>query len=84
MYDQRDIVVEVIHALAEADGIAPDEIDFTLHEFVDPDVLTKLAASESKNWTFTFQVSDHQVKITSRGQLFVDGRLYRDNCLARR
>lgn len=83
MHGQRDIVVEVIYALAEADGVAPHEIDYALNEYVDPDVLTKLAGSEDGDWAFTFRVSGHEVKLTSRGELFVDGRLYRDDCLAR-
>lgn len=83
MNDQRGVIIELVESLAKADGVDPNEVDYTLHEYVDSDVLTKLAATEGSDWTFTFQVSGHEVKLTSGGQLFVDGKLYRENCLAR-
>lgn len=83
MHGSDEVVVDLVHALADADGVAPDETDYRLAEYVNPDVLTKLARSEESTWTFTFQVSDHQVTLTSDGQVFIDGVLQRDNCLTR-
>ena len=66
-------IVAVIEAVAKADGVDPSEVDFTLSEHMDPDVLTKLEAMENGVWELTFRVSDHQVRISHDGSIFVDG-----------
>lgn len=81
MSGQKKITVEVIEAVAKVDKESPHDVDYTLTEFVDPDLLENLATSKDNTWTFSFQLSDHQVTLNSRGQLFVDGQLYRENCL---
>ncbi|GEM_PF-594268 len=77
--DERQLVVTLVTALAESEGRDPSELDYTLYEFIDPEVLAMLAAEEKTPWTFTFAVSDHQVRLTSDGKIFVDGVLYVDD-----
>ena len=77
--DERQLVVTLVTALAESEGRDPSELDYTLYEFIDPEVLAMLAAEEKTPWTFTFGVSDHQVRLTSDGKIFVDGVLYVDD-----
>lgn len=68
---------ELVTALAQAEGCEPTELEYTLYEFISPEVLEALAAEEDTPWTFTFRVSDHQVRLTSDGQIFVYGVQYR-------
>lgn len=76
MTGQRDLVLEVLEALADADRVAPTELEYTLHDYVDPEVLVALADVDTR-WQFSFQVETHEVTITSDGRLFVDGVLCR-------
>lgn len=68
-----DIVVKVVEAIARSDNRAPSEVDFNLSDDIDPAVLEKLNDMEAGVWEFTFRVSDHQVRLTSDGTIFVDG-----------
>lgn len=75
---QRDsIIVDVVEALAEADRLDLEEVEYTLYEYVNPTVLTELANYDAGTWTFRFDVADHEVTLTSDGRLFVDGVLCR-------
>ncbi|ARS91417.1 HalOD1 output domain-containing protein [Natrarchaeobaculum aegyptiacum] len=68
-----DIVVGVIGAVAKSDGLNPSEVDFVLAEYMDPEVLETLGDMEDGVWELTFRVSDHQVRITHDGAIFVNG-----------
>jgi hypothetical protein len=70
---EPNIVVKVVEAIAQSDNRAPSEVDFTLADDIDPAVLERLDDMEAGVWEFTFRVSDHQVRLTSDGTIFVDG-----------
>lgn len=72
-----DIVYTVVSALAEAAAVAPDELPYTLAEYVDPAMLESLV-SRDHNCELTFQVPDHEVTVTAAGEVFVDGVRFRD------
>jgi hypothetical protein len=69
----RDIIVELIDALAETDGLEPTELDYNLSDHMDPEVLERLCAVEDGVWELAFVVSDHHVKITHERDIFIDG-----------
>lgn len=71
-----DIAIDVIEALAEADGVEPAELDYNLSDYLDPGVLEKLGEIEDGIWELTFRVSDHQVTVTHEGQVLIDGMRY--------
>lgn len=82
---EERIIVDVVEALAEADRLELDEVEYTLYEYINPTILSELAACETGTWTFQFDVADHEVTVTSDGRLFVDGVLCRtDLSLERR
>ncbi|WP_121742608.1 HalOD1 output domain-containing protein [Natronorubrum halophilum] len=74
---QDGIILDVVEALAEADRLDLEEVEYTLYEYINPEVLTQLADDRGSTWEFTFEVADHEVTITSDGRLFVDGILCR-------
>lgn len=76
-----NIVVEVIEAVAQADGVDPTEVDFSLSDHIDPTVLEKLGDMDGGVWELTVRVSDHQVRLTHDRAIFVDGTKYEADTL---
>ena len=72
---ETDLVVKVVEAIANADGVDKEELD-PLYTYIDPGMLEDLSGREMGEWSFTFQYADHQVTITQDEQIFVDGELY--------
>ncbi|NKE38015.1 hypothetical protein GWG54_19915 [Natronococcus sp. JC468] len=72
---ETDLVVKVVEAIANADGVDQEELD-PLYTYIDPGMLEGLSGREKGEWSFTFQYADHQVTITQGEQIFVDGELY--------
>ena len=76
---EDEIIVDVVQALATADRLDLDEVEYTLYEYINPAVLTELADHDGGSWEFTFEIADHEVTLTSDGRLFVDGVLCRND-----
>lgn len=75
----EDVITEIVDAIAEANRMEAEELDFRLYDYIDPDVLVELASMERGQWEFTFQVEDHYIRFTHEGRLFVDGVARRHN-----
>ncbi len=69
---QTDLVTAVIDAVAAADGVDPAELE-SLYEYMDPEVLAKLDRVDRGKWSLTFRYSDHQITVTSKKQILIDG-----------
>lgn len=67
------LVVAVVEALSHAEGISPDELDYSLYEYIDPDVLPCLDNQPNTDWELSFEVPDHEVCVTGEGIIMVDG-----------
>lgn len=76
---EDEIIVSVVQALATADRLDLDEVEYTLYEYINPAVLTELAENDGGCWEFAFEIADHEVTLTSDGRLFVDGVLCRND-----
>jgi len=70
----ESLVSDIVGAVAEARGVDPEELDFTLYEYIAADALHQLEAHGESTWTVTFEVPEHQVTVTSQGGVFVDGQ----------
>jgi hypothetical protein len=68
-----DITASIIGAVAQAEQVDPIELDFQLHEHIDVDAVAALAARDDTTWELTFDVPDHDVRVTSDDEVFVDG-----------
>lgn len=75
MNANRDIVIDIVTALAEVEGREPHELEYALEDYVDTDALTRLAAMENTDWEVSFRLPDHSVKLTGDGEIHVDGTL---------
>jgi hypothetical protein len=72
---ETDIVTRVIQAVADADGVDPAELD-PLYESLNPEALYALSEQDGREWSLTFQFSDHQVTVDHESRIRVDGVTY--------
>lgn len=73
----NNIVVALVQAIAEVEEVEPRQLEFSLAEYIDPDVLVKLDDMDSNFWEATFRVADHEVTLSHRGAIFIDGDVVR-------
>ncbi len=71
MTESEHIIYDVILALAEAEGVDPQELEYSLSDFVDPELLTKTVGGRMTG-ELTFTVPDHEVTVTADGEIFID------------
>ncbi|MFB6301835.1 MAG: HalOD1 output domain-containing protein [Haloferacaceae archaeon] len=69
-----DPVVDIVRAVADAKGTAPEDLDVTIHEHVDADAIRQLAAHGSPSWTLSVDLPDHAVTVCGGGTVVVDDR----------
>lgn len=67
------ICLTLIEGLADAEGVDSTELDYTLHDYVDPDALDQLLVGSRTDCRIQFSVADHTVVVDSAGYLTVDG-----------
>jgi hypothetical protein len=81
--NRSDAVTEVVEAIAEAEGIEPQELEYSLYQYVDPEAIEGLVEMDDTEWELTFSVPDHEVTVSSNGGIRVDGELVRQLDTAR-
>lgn len=69
---RSDVVVDVVEAIASAEGKAAHELEYSLYRYVDPEVVRELAAMDNEDWELTFEVPGHEVTISGDGTIRVD------------
>lgn len=73
---ESKICVRIVEAVAEAEGVAPNELGYNLYDYIDPDALRGLETGEDSEWSLQFRVADHTVTVESTGELTVDDTEY--------
>jgi regulator of RNase E activity RraB len=68
------LTTEIVNAVAETEGVQPQDLDYTLQHHIDMDALEQLADRSSTPWTLSFELPDHSVTVTSDGTILVDNR----------
>ena len=68
----ENIVITVIEALARIDGVDPLELDYTLADYIEPEVLEWIGKTGSKQYELTFPVPGHEVRVHGNGDVLVD------------
>lgn len=84
MDEDPSVTLQVLEAVAAADGVDIADLEFELYDYVQPEVFRHLECSTSGSWTFTVEVSDHHVEVRSDGRILVDGRIQEDDWLGTR
>lgn len=83
MTDDRDLLFDLLEAIAEADGTTPESLDYSLNEYVDTDAVERLGRMDATNWKLTFQVPRHEVTLSGDGRIRIDGETVREAETAR-
>lgn len=78
MTPDRDVLLSVVEAIAEADGVEVHELDYALHDHVDSGAVRSLLEGDYDGWELTFRVPDHEVTVRAGGEIHVDGDLAKD------
>lgn len=74
MRDQNPLSISIIQAIAEKEGKNPGELDFVLHDYIDPDIFGKLQSNGPRKWSLKFEVGSHYVSVNQDERILVDGR----------
>lgn len=69
----QSLVIEVITALARADGCDPLDLQYSLADHVDPELIKRLEAEDGTSTEVHFQVPVHEVVVTSDAEIRIDG-----------
>lgn len=67
-----------MNSVSQADGVEVTELE-PLYDYIDPEVLSVLEHKSRGDWSFTFQYVDHQITVTHRSRVFIDGVQYSPN-----
>ena len=70
---REDIVYSVVDALARTESTQSHDLTYSLHDYIDTDALAALNRHHSDEWSLSFSVPSHDVRVTGRGEIFVDG-----------
>lgn len=65
------LVVEVVAAVADADGADPADLDLVLQDHINTDALELLATHNGSSWTLSFELPEHEVAVSSDGEVDV-------------
>lgn len=74
--EDSSITVDVVYALASAEGVRPLDLEFTLSSYISTDALDLLMRDGGGSWEISFEVPDHDVTVRHDGVVFVDGDRY--------
>jgi len=72
----RSPSLALVEAIADARGVDPLQLDFTLHDYIDNDALDSLIDGPDGDWELEFTVVDHTLRVNSKGLITVDGNQY--------
>lgn len=71
----RDIIVDIVAALARVERVELHQLDYQLQEYIDTDALAALLAMDNPDWRLTVTVADHEVTLDGAGRIWIEGDL---------
>ena len=77
MSPARSSLFDVVEAIAQVEGVEPDELDYALHEHVYTDAIGRLVEGDYEDWVLTFRVPGHEVCLRGDDGVYVDGEYVR-------
>ena len=70
----RSIETEVVYAIADAEGVEPEELDIVLYDYVDLEAIADLVDDDTTPWTFSFEILSYVVTVDSDGSVLVESQ----------
>ena len=71
----ESLTADIIETIADRENVKPDDLDFVLADYIDPDAVQQLSGQGNSTWKLEFELPDHIVTVTSDGEIFVDDYL---------
>lgn len=78
MSDDRDTLLLVVEAIAEAEAVDVHDLEYALHDHVYTESIRRLANGEYSDWELAFEVPDHEVRVRADDGVYVDGERRRE------
>lgn len=72
---ERDVLLHVVQAIAEVEGVEVHELEYALHDHIYSGAIRGLLEGEYNGWELTFEVPGHEVTVRAGGEVYVDGEL---------
>lgn len=72
----NNLATAILHALARVEDISPTQLDYMLYYYIDTEALQGLEGHENATWELTFEVPNHEVTVTSDGDIIIDERYF--------
>lgn len=69
----EELVLSIVDAIARADSRPAHDLEYSLHDYVDTDAIEALHRHRSTDWELFFSVPAHDIRVTGRGEIFIDG-----------
>lgn len=66
------VIEEIIDSISDVEDVEPAELDLTLYDHIDTDLVERLAKSEKGSWQLVFDVPGYTVTVSSDGSVLVD------------
>ena len=66
------IETKVVYAIADAEGVEPEELDMVLYDYVDLESIADLVDDDTTAWTFSFEILSYVVTVDSDGSVLVE------------
>lgn len=71
---KQDPIEQLIGAIADVEETPPNQLDFSLQNYVSTDAIQDLVAHESNAWRLQFETQRHVVELTGNNIILVDGQ----------
>lgn len=68
----QDIFTNILHSVADAKGVEPNELNLVLYDYIDMDAVVQLLNAEKENWSLSFDVPEYTVTVCSDGSVMVN------------
>lgn len=67
----RDLSEEIVEAIADAEDVRFEDLDFVLYDYIDMEAIEHLV-DHGGTWRLSFEVGGHEVTVTDDGSVSVD------------
>lgn len=74
MKDSNPLSISIIQAISVRENKDPNDLDYTLNDHIDPDILDRLQSNGPRKWSLDFLLDSHHVSVNQDGRIIVDGK----------
>ncbi|MDZ5812416.1 HalOD1 output domain-containing protein [Halorubrum sp. AD140] len=67
-----DVITDIVISIADAEGVAPRDLDLVLSDHIDIDSVGRLVNAEKGSWWLAFDVPGYTVTVWSDGSVLVE------------